>query len=263
MALEVLVAGDNCIDCYLPPIGLELVGGQAVNVAAGLAARGIATAYAGVVGTDDAGSQVAGELRRRGVDLRALEVREGMTGRTDVATEHGERRFVAEAYGVSAPYRPSPAALQLAGTVRLVYAAHVEGLAQLRRALAPSGLLAVDASEATDMREERAAADILFRSAPGRQPEEAIRLGLELQRSGVSVAVITLGELGAVAVGRDGVTAYRPPLGPVTVDTLGAGDALAAGFLAGWLRGQALDDALAAGAAAAHEACGHLGALPR
>ena len=262
MALDALVAGDNCIDRYLPPVDVELVGGQAVNVAAGLAALGIATGYAGVVGTDAAGASIAAELRRRGVDLRALEARPGRTGVTDIATENGERRFVAEAYGVSAPYVPSAAALAAAGEVRLVYAAHVDGLWALRRALRPGAVLAVDASDGPLDPSVPEVAHVLFRSAPGMDPGVAELAGEALVARGPSIVVFTLGAAGAVAVARDGNRAHRPPAGPVTMDTLGAGDALAAGFLAAWLRGASLDAALGAGTAAAHAVCGRLGALP-
>ncbi len=46
------------------------------------------------------------------------------------------------------------------------------------------------------------------------------------------------------------------------VDTLGAGDALIAAFIAATLRGADARDSLRAGAEAAADACGHPGAWP-
>lgn len=262
MALDALVVGDNCIDRYLPPVDAEFVGGQAVNVAAGLAAQGFATAYAGVVGSDAAGTRIADELRRRGVDLRVLDVRDGATGLTVIATEGGEREFVAEAYGVSAPYVPTYAALALAREARLVYAAHVDDLGGLRAALRTGAELAYDAADGPLAAATLANVDVLFRSVPGMDPDEAEVLAVGLLALGPSVVVATLGPDGAVACSRNGDRAACAPAGPVAVDTLGAGDALAAGFIAARLRGASLPDALAAGTTAAHAACGHLGALP-
>jgi sugar/nucleoside kinase (ribokinase family) len=78
----------------------------------------------------------------------------------------------------------------------------------------------------------------------------------------VKVAACTRGEHGAVIVG-DGETHVIPaePAGQV-VDTTGAGDLFAAGFLAGWTQGRNLHDCGRMGAVAAAEVISHLGARP-
>jgi hypothetical protein len=43
--------GESCVDRYLPPIGLDAPGGNALNVAAGLAAAGLTVAHVGAVAT--------------------------------------------------------------------------------------------------------------------------------------------------------------------------------------------------------------------
>lgn len=78
-----------------------------------------------------------------------------------------------------------------------------------------------------------------------------------------------LGRLFVVTLGRDGVVAFdgarslRRPAVPVArvVDTTGAGDTFAAGFLSVHAKGGALADALDAGAAAAARTLGHMGAF--
>lgn len=263
MALTtVLVAGDNCLDRYLPPIAREFVGGQAVNVAIGLAAAAVAVAYAGVVGDDDAGRRILEELAARGVDTTATAIAEGPTGVTEIGTEDGERRFASERYGVSAPYVPSDKAIALARRVRLVYAAHVADIRPLAAALAPGALLALDASDGPLDSGALKNVDLLFRSTPGADPDETMLRASELLDAGPSTVVITLGAGGAVAVTRDGIRASCPASDGVPVDTLGAGDALAAGFIAASLIGASLQAALAAGSEAAWAACLHLGALP-
>ncbi|MEC3912683.1 adenosine kinase [Sphingobium sp. CR2-8] len=78
----------------------------------------------------------------------------------------------------------------------------------------------------------------------------------------VPVLVSTRGEQGAVAI-VDGVR-HEAPAAPVAqiIDTTGAGDLFAAGFLAAHLDGRSVEDALALGAAAAAEVISHWGARP-
>jgi sugar/nucleoside kinase (ribokinase family) len=78
----------------------------------------------------------------------------------------------------------------------------------------------------------------------------------------VKVAACTRGEHGAVVVG-DGETHVIPAEPAVqVVDTTGAGDLFAAGFLAGWTRSRNLHDCGRMGAVAAAEVISHLGARP-
>jgi sugar/nucleoside kinase (ribokinase family) len=78
----------------------------------------------------------------------------------------------------------------------------------------------------------------------------------------VGTLVITRGAKGATAIG--GGEAADVPAAPVArvVDTTGAGDLFAAGFLAGWLRERPLKLCLEAGALAAAEVISHFGARP-
>jgi sugar/nucleoside kinase (ribokinase family) len=81
-------------------------------------------------------------------------------------------------------------------------------------------------------------------------------------RADVAAAVVTRSEKGCLVVGPAGTEAV--PAFPVerVVDTTGAGDLFAAGFLAGLARG--VDDRTCGrlGALAAAEVIGHLGARP-
>jgi len=60
------------------------------------------------------------------------------------------------------------------------------------------------------------------------------------------VVVLKMGDEGAMA-GADGEIRYRPGYPVSAVDTLGAGDAFNAAFVASWLAGEGLDQALDAG----------------
>ena len=78
----------------------------------------------------------------------------------------------------------------------------------------------------------------------------------------VETLVVTRSENGAVAIQR-GARAQVPaePVAKV-IDTTGAGDLFAAGFLAGQAQGRSLEDSLRIGAIAAAEVISHYGARP-
>ena len=85
---------------------------------------------------------------------------------------------------------------------------------------------------------------------------------VEAVRGKVETLVVTRGEQGALAT--RGQYLARVPAEPVVnvVDTTGAGDLFAAGFLAGYTRGRSLEQSLRLGAIAAAEVIQHYGARP-
>jgi len=81
-------------------------------------------------------------------------------------------------------------------------------------------------------------------------------------RDKVETLVVTRSEKGAIAVSRGERAEVRAePVGRV-VDTTGAGDLFAAGFLAGWTQERSLEESLRIGAIAAAEVISHYGARP-
>jgi sugar/nucleoside kinase (ribokinase family) len=78
----------------------------------------------------------------------------------------------------------------------------------------------------------------------------------------VPLLVVTLGPDGALAVrGEERFSVAAEPVDRV-VDTTGAGDLFAAGFLAGQAQGRSIEDSLRVGAIAAAEVISHYGARP-
>jgi sugar/nucleoside kinase (ribokinase family) len=82
-------------------------------------------------------------------------------------------------------------------------------------------------------------------------------------RSDAKLAVVTRSEKGCMVAAKDGVTAV--PAFPIDkiVDTTGAGDLFAAGFLFGLVRGAGFEAAGRLGALAAAEVIQHIGARPQ
>jgi sugar/nucleoside kinase (ribokinase family) len=86
---------------------------------------------------------------------------------------------------------------------------------------------------------------------------------LTQMRSDAKLAVVTRSEKGCVVVAKDGVTAV--PAFPIDkiVDSTGAGDLFAAGFLFGLVRSAGFEAAARLGALAAAEVIQHIGARPQ
>ena len=85
---------------------------------------------------------------------------------------------------------------------------------------------------------------------------------IEAVRGKVETLIVTRGEHGALATrGDERADVPAEPVGEV-VDTTGAGDLFAAGFLAGYTRGLSLERSLKLGAIAAAEVIQHYGARP-
>jgi adenosine kinase len=82
-------------------------------------------------------------------------------------------------------------------------------------------------------------------------------------RNDVKLGVVTRSEKGCVVAAKDGITAV--PAFPIEklVDTTGAGDLFAAGFLFGLVRGAGFENAGRLGALAAAEVIQHIGARPQ
>ena len=216
-------------------------GGQAANVAAWAAALGASARFVGKRGRDAAGELVARELGARGVEVvgPAVEGRNGVV--VSVAEPDGERTMLSDR-GVAPDLRPDelePAWfaaadwLHLAGysLVRSPIDAAAARAAELARAAGAQ--LSVDLSAWTVVR-EFGAGRLRARLAELR-PDVVFATEREREELGpfdVPTWVVKRGARGCV-VEREGERAELAARSADVVDTTGAGDALAAGFLVG------------------------------
>jgi sugar/nucleoside kinase (ribokinase family) len=258
-------------------------GGAAANVAAWLGARGAPVALVARAGDDVAGRGAVAALAAAGVDVRVALDPERPTGTCVVVIgADGERTMLPDrganlalaAGDLPAELFVDGGHLHLSGYVLLHDGPRPAGLAALERARAAGMTVSVDPASAAPLRAAGveavlgwiAGVDVLL---PNRdevtaltgeaEPERAARALAE--RAGVGEVVVTLGAEGALWT--DGSRVVRVASVAVdVVDTTGAGDAFAAGWLAarrdGADAGEALEGACALGA----RAVGRVGARP-
>lgn len=257
-------------------------GGSAANVACWLARSGVPTAFAGRVGNDALGREAAADLTAYGVDARVTVDAERSTGACVVlVAPDGERTMLPDA-GANAGLSPDdlPADcfrpgmhLHLSGYSLLRAGSRDAALAALARAAAARMTVSVDASSAAPLAALGAGpfldwtggADLCLAN----RDEAAVLSGSEDPRRAAEVlagryreAVVKLGAAGAVWHG--GFVGASAPAEAVTdvVDTTGAGDAFAAGFLAEWLLHPEPESALTAANRVAARAVVTFGARP-
>jgi fructoselysine 6-kinase len=255
---EVAAIGDNCIDRYLA-VGLDTVGGNAVNVAVQLAIRGRRAAYFGAAGDGAQGRRTRAALVDNGVDVAGLRIVAGRTAYTDLkTTPEGDRVIAFEDFGVCRGYRPDPAEVAALHAARHVHFGWFDDGGALKRELAAAG---VAVSQDLAVNGGADGLTIAFASA-GASREQARALMQHALSAGARLAVVTCGELGSVA--SDGRRFAETGVAPVEVtDTTGAGDTFIAAFIDAHLKGLDLPECLAAGRDAAALTCRHLGGFPQ
>ena len=267
----------------MPP-AREVSGGSAANTLAGLSTLGLQCAFIGQVADDQLGKVFRHDMRATGIDFDTP-AREGepATGRVLIfVTPDGERTM--NTFLGAGQYLPA-AALdeELIASGAILY---LEGYLwdpeeprrAMRRAIEVAReagrKIAFTASESfvidrhgDDFRAmiDDGVIDILFvneselATLTGEADFEA---GFAAIAPKVPVLVATRSEKGAVAqaYGERAVVAASPVA--KVVDTTGAGDQFAAGFLSGFVRGAPLETCLKRGAIAAAEVISHYGPRP-
>jgi fructoselysine 6-kinase len=263
--LPLAAVGDNCIDRYVPPVRPDTVGGNALNVAAGFAGAGPAV-YLGAVGDDAPGRRILETAQAVGIDVGGVDVLPAPTGVTTVELlPDGDRRFLDESYGASALFRLGQPGVDRLRVCAWVHAANLGGAVEAVQQLAAAGhAVSYDFSDRDDAPLRKALCPYLavaFLSAPDETEGEALALAEAALAEGATLAVVTRGVHGSLAADVSGVT--RQEALPVEViDTLGAGDAFIAAFIAARVGGGAIREALQRAAEAAARTCRVIGPWP-
>jgi len=264
----------------------ETSGGSAANSMAGIAAMGGRAAFIGQIADDQLGDIFRHDMHALGVrfDTPSLPRSENLpTGRCLILVTPDAQRTMNTCPGASHLLRPealdeeliaSAAILYLEGylfgpdlprraMMRAIDIAHDAGR-EIAFTLSESVCIAGRREAFTDMI-DRGGIDLLFANE-----HEALQLtgasapgeALAMLADKVPTLVITRGAAGAMALDRGEATEVpAAPVGQI-VDTTGAGDLFAAGFLVARARGASLGKCLDTGAIAAAEIISHFGARP-
>jgi len=263
----------------------EMSGGSAANTIVGLASLGARTAYVGKIRDDQIGRMYAHDIRAAGVAFETRPASDGpATGCSYIlVTDDGERTM--NTY-LGAAQDLSPADIdpnEIAGA-RIVYlegylwdpkdakdafvkASKIAHQADRQVALTLSDAFCVDRyrGEFVDLM-RGGTIDLVFANEAelhSLYQTSDFDTALKQLRNDAKLGVVTRSEKGCVVASRDGVITV--PAFPIEeiVDTTGAGDLFAAGFLFGLVRDAGYENAGRLGALAAAEVIQHIGARPQ
>lgn len=258
-------------------------GGSGANTIAGIASLGGEAAFIGKVSDDELGREFANDMASLGVEFLSGGPSSTIpTGRCIIAVTPDAQRTMNTFLGVSTllSFDDVDASIVAAGAVlylegylfdrdeakhafrRAASVAHEKGRVV---ALTLSDTFCVDRHRADFLSLVRDEIDVLFANEnelKALYEVDEFDDAVALLRHDCHIAAVTRSEKGAVIVTRDDVHAI--PAVPVNtvVDTTGAGDLFAAGFLRGLTQGKDLTSCARIGAIAAAEVISHVGPRP-
>ena len=264
--------------------GVETSGGSAGNTIAGVASLGGRGAFIGKVADDLLGKAFTHDIRAIGASFHAEPLKAGPgTGRCLVnVTPDGQRTMSTYlgAAGALAPSDVDPAVIEASQIVYLE--GYLFDPLDARRAFAKaaglarasSRLIAISLSDAFVVERHRGAllgfidteVDIVFANedeicALFETPD--FDAAVRAVRGRAKIAAVTRGAKGSTIVSGDAIHAVEAAPVEKVVDTTGAGDQYAAGFLSALAQGRSLDHCGRLGALAAAEVIAHYGPRPQ
>lgn len=261
----------------------EASGGSAANTAAGIASFGGKAGFIGRVRDDQLGGIFQHDIRAIGVDFTTAAATTGMpTARCFVFVTPDAERTMMTFLGASTEMTPEDLGAQSLGAAKVLYiegylwdqpaakaavqkAADMARVAGAKVAFSLSDTFCVERHRAEFQSLIKDHVDILFANEG-----EIMSLfettsfdeAAEAAAAVVEVAALTRGAEGSVALAEGKWVEVEAEVVDDIIDTTGAGDLYAAGFLYGWSNGRDLETCAKLGGLAAAEVISHLGARP-
>lgn len=266
----------------LPP-GVECSGGSAANTIVGLASLGAKAAYVGKVKNDQLGQVFRHDIRAAGIAFDTAPAEDGnSTARCFVLVTPDAQRTMLTYLGACVELTPDDVDEEMIAASAVTYlegylydppAAKRAFLAASSAAHGAGRLVSLSLSDPFCVDRHRVDfadlvanhVDILFANEAelcSLYQTDDFDTAIRASRGHCKVAAITRGALGSVVVsGDDTIVVGADPIDQV-VDTTGAGDLYAAGFLYGFTQGRDLATCALLGGIAAGEVISHFGARP-
>ncbi|MGZ5502087.1 MAG: carbohydrate kinase family protein [Halobacteriota archaeon] len=274
----------NCDKIYrvddLAPPGKEIgvisatrqPGGSAANTIVGLTRLGVKTGFIGTVGNDRAGSLLLDDLKREGVDLQGIINADGDTGAALIFIDSSGERVIYILPSVNDTF--ITANHNYAKTAKILHLSSFTGIDQLRMQISYVKQLGEKRTKISfspgniyvklglnELKPLIERSFVLFlnkeeaHTLTGSSDVEDVASLLDL---GAKIVAVTLGDLGSYVVTHS-KSLDLPPFKSKMSDTVGAGDAFAAGFLYGQLTGKDLRESGLYGNFVASKSIGELG----
>ena len=262
---------------------VEASGGSACNSIAGLSSFGGRGAFIGKIGVDALGAVFTHDIESLGVRFGGVPLKDVVTGRCLINVTPDGERTMTTCLGAAALLEPSdvdPAIIEAAAVVYLE--GYLFDPEPARRAFAKAAglarasgrMIALTLSDAFVVERHRGAllgfieseVDILFANEAEitalyqtKDFDEAVAAA----RGKAKISAITRGKQGSTIITGDETHHVNAVPIEKVVDTTGAGDQYAAGFLHGLARGLSLDHCGRLGSLAAAEVIAHYGPRPQ
>ena len=263
--------------------GIEVSGGSAANTLAGIASLGGKGAYIGKVRNDTLGGVFNHDIKAIGVDYRTPPATAGATtARCLIFVTPDAQRTMQTYLGISVELGPDDIDEEAIRDSQITYlegylfdppaakqafikAAEIAHSAGRKVALTLSDPFCVDRHRAEFMHLITGHVDIVFANEDETKSlfeVDNFDMALQQIRGHCDIAALTRSEKGSVIIAGDDVHVVDAAPVDKVVDTTGAGDLFAAGFLYGLSRDRSLPDCGRIGGIAAAEIIGHYGARP-
>lgn len=266
----------------MPP-AIEASGGSAANTVAGAASLGSSVAYVGKVRADTLGEVFAHDVNAVGVHYEQPLAEDGPpTGRSLILVTPDAERTMNTFLGISSLLEPADVRDELVAAAQVVYcegylwdvdsakaairkAMDIGKRSGAKVALTLSDTFCVDRHRAEWLELVEHHVDIVFANEGelcALYQVDDLDRAIAAARSQLEITCVTRSAAGSIVVTADGQVAVPSwAAGPV-VDTTGAGDLYAAGFLHGYTAGADLATAAWFGSVAAGECISHTGPRP-